>query len=49
MEIPRKGGEKWQEVKTGLRDLCEDTLAAIRKKAELRRMRLTPMFNDYDK
>ncbi|KAJ9598822.1 hypothetical protein L9F63_026644, partial [Diploptera punctata] len=49
LEIPRKGGEQWHEVKTDLRDLCENTLATIRKKAEFRRMRLRPVFNDYDK
>ncbi|PSN41117.1 hypothetical protein C0J52_19046 [Blattella germanica] len=49
LEIPSKGGEKWQEVKAEMRDLCEETLATIKKKTLYRRMRLKPVFSDYDK
>ncbi|XP_069672044.1 uncharacterized protein [Periplaneta americana] len=48
-EIPRKGAEMWGEVKTNLRDLCEETLAKIKQKATIRSIDLRPAFNDYDR
>lgn len=49
MELPRKGGQNWQQVNPVRRDLCEEAVEKVRQKSKRRGIALKPVFRDYDR
>lgn len=48
LELPKKGAKDWQKVNISARDLCEDAVEKVKKRAMKRGIILKPAFRDYD-
>ncbi|XP_057325404.1 uncharacterized protein LOC130667663 [Microplitis mediator] len=48
-ELPERGSKNWNHVDFDSRDLCEETLINIRRKAQERQIYLKQFFKNYDK
>ncbi|KAK4881782.1 hypothetical protein RN001_005101 [Aquatica leii] len=49
LELPRKGGNLWQNVNPTTKELCEETVIKVRQRTMKRAILLKPAFGDFDK